>query len=472
MRFDAYQVPEMKRIKWIHFVGIGGSGMSGIAEVLLNQGYKISGSDISEGPATKRLAALGVLIKLSHDALSVSKVDLVVVSSAIRESNVEIKEAQRSNIPVIQRAVMLGELMRYRHGIAIAGTHGKTTTTSMLAEILRTANLSPTFVIGGILNSAGSGAVLGSGQHIVVEADESDGSFLELQPMSSVITNIDRDHMSTYNHDFGQLKDSFVQFANNLPFYGSIALCVDDPNVVDIIPRVARRVLSYGFSGNAIFQASNLKINNDSQWSFKVVRGDLGKPLQIRLPIPGHHNVRNALAAVAVATDEGVDDQAISEGLSGFSGVGRRFQVTSNIIFDGKAVVLVDDYGHHPTEVEAVIETAKSVWPNKNINMIYQPHRFSRTWDLFEEFVRVLSEVDNLMLLDVYSAGEEEIAGANSRSLAEAIYKQARLCPAVAASPEDAIDLVKERAEDGDVLIVQGAGNVSAISNYLRSQVD
>ena len=353
---EQYSVPEMKRIKSIHFVGIGGSGMCGIAEVLINQGYEVSGSDLKEGEATLRLRSLGASVSNKHDPKLVESADLVVVSSAISKENAEVRAARKRRIPVIQRAEMLGELMRYRHGIAIAGTHGKTTTTSMIAEILSLANLSPTFVIGGVLNSAGSGAVLGSGQHIVVEADESDQSFLKLKPLSSVITNIDRDHMGTYGHDFDRLKKSFIDFGNNLPFYGSVALCIDDPNVLEIMPFISRRALTYGFDSRAEFRAGEAKIDAKGRWVFRVDRGKSLDSLEITLPVPGFHNVRNALAAIAIATDEGVSDQTIVQALASFSGVGRRFEVSSEIILGGKSLTLVDDYGHHPTEVEAVID--------------------------------------------------------------------------------------------------------------------
>ena len=470
-RIEQYRVPEMKRIKAIHFVGIGGSGMSGIAEVLSNQGYKISGSDVKASEVTLRLVGQGASIHYRHDAGFVSNTDLVVVSSAIGDDNVEIASARARGIPVIQRAEMLGELMRYRHGIAIAGTHGKTTTTSMIAEIFCLAGLSPTFVIGGILKSAGSGAVLGSGKHIVVEADESDESFLKLKPLSSVITNIDRDHMGTYDHDFRRLKDGFLQFANNLPFYGTIAVCIDDPNVREIMANISRRVLTYGFNRHANYRADKVNINSDNRWSFEVERGSSFRPLRINLPIPGYHNIKNALAAIAIATDEGIEDSVIAEALSRFSGVGRRFEVTASIQVSGKELILVDDYGHHPTEVNAVIETAREVWPDKRLAMVYQPHRYSRTRDLFGEFVRVLSQIDDLMLLQVYEAGEDPVEGATSESLASSIKEKGRLCPKVFSGTDEAMEGLNELVKDADVLIVQGAGSVSTISNRLRSAI-
>ena len=465
---DQYSVPGMKRIKSIHFVGIGGSGMCGIAEVLINQGYEVSGSDLKEGESTLRLRSLGASVSNKHDSKLVGSADLVVMSSAISKDNVEVRAARKHRIPVIQRAEMLGELMRYRHGIAVAGTHGKTTTTSMIAEILTLANLSPTFVIGGILNSAGSGAVLGSGKHIVVEADESDQSFLKLKPLSSVITNIDRDHMGTYGYDFDELKKSFIEFGNNLPFYGSVALCTDDPNVLEIMPLISRRVLTYGFNSKAEFRAGEVEVDARGYWVFRVDRGISFDSLEITLPVPGYHNVRNALAAIAIATDEGVSDQAIVQALASFSGVGRRFEVSSEIILGGKKLTLVDDYGHHPTEVEAVIDTARKMWPEKRIVMVYQPHRFSRTRDLFDEFVNVLSKVDELVLLDVYDAGESAIVGASSKDLSVALRKINGKCPVVLSCCDDVITELQQHSQSEDVLIVQGAGNISSISRALR----
>ena len=463
------RIPGMKRIKNIHFVGIGGSGMCGIAEVLLNQGYIISGSDIKEGEATARLNSQGALISNKHDPKLVQNADLVVMSSAISAENVEILAARVEGIPVIQRAEMLGELMRYRYGIAIAGTHGKTTTTSMIAEILSVANVSPTFVIGGILNSAGSGAVLGSGKHIVVEADESDGSFLKLKPLSSVITNIDKDHMGTYGYDFERLKRSFVDFGNNLPFYGSLALCIDDLNVLEIMPSISRRVLTYGFDSRAEYRGSAVTVDSKGLWTFKVDRGDALASLKISLPVPGYHNVRNALAAIAIASDEGIPDQTIIEALANFSGVGRRFEVCPRVVLSQRKLTLVDDYGHHPTEVGAVIETARKMWAGKRIAMVYQPHRFSRTRDLFDEFVNVLSKVDELMLLDVYDAGEAAIDGASSKDLAAAMSRIKGKCPWVVSCYEEALSILEDFVESVDILIIQGAGNVSTISKQLKS---
>jgi UDP-N-acetylmuramate--alanine ligase len=464
-----YQVPEMGRIRSIHFVGIGGAGMCGIAEVLLNQGYRVTGSDMSASLTIDRLVEKGAEVGIGHDAKWVGGADVIVVSSAIEDDNPELVAARSARTPVVPRAEMLGELMRYRHGIAVAGTHGKTTTTSLITEIFRCAGLSPTFVIGGLLNSAGTNAELGAGRYLIAEADESDASFLHLQPMSAVITNIDKDHMSTYGNDFARLKETFVQFVHRLPFYGSVALCVDDENVIDILADLSRPSLTYGFTEDAQFRAINLRSEGRS-WEFDVDRGDLGAPLEVKLSIPGRHNVANALAAIAIATDEGIADDAIVRGLVGFGGVDRRFQVTEAI--SPGDFTLVDDYGHHPTEVAAVIETARSVWPERRLVMIYQPHRFTRTRDLFEDFVRVLSGVDGLLLLDVYSAGEEPIVGADSKALTQAIRLRGQVSPVYAENPQEAIELLPTFVASDDVLIVQGAGNVSMISKHLRGDDD
>ena len=464
-----YHVPEMGRIRSMHFVGIGGAGMCGIAEVMLNQGYRVTGSDLRASATTRRLQDKGAEVFIGHDARWVSGADVVVTSSAVGESNPEVAAARQARTPVVPRAEMLGELMRYRHGVAVAGTHGKTTTTSLITEIFRCAGLSPTFVIGGLLNSAGTNAELGGGRYLIAEADESDASFLRLQPMSAVITNIDQDHMSTYGNDFAVLKDTFVEFAHRLPFYGSVAVCVDDPDVVDILPRLARPLLTYGLGPDAVFRACDVQANGRA-WRFTAQRGELGGPLQVDLAIPGAHNVLNALAAIAIATDEGIDDEHIVAGLLSFAGVDRRFQVDENVAVADARVIMVDDYGHHPTEVQAVIETARKVWPEARIGMVYQPHRFSRTRDLFEDFVRVLSRVDSLLLLDVYAAGEVVIPGADGKSLSQAIRQRGDVSPVFAADPDEALELLGTFCSDIDVLIVQGAGNVSQISRNLRGE--
>ena len=462
-----YHVPEMGRIRSIHFVGIGGAGMCGIAEVLLNQGYRVTGSDERASTNTQRLVQKGAEVHIGHSEKWVRNADVVVVSSAIDPTNPELVAARSAHLPVVPRAEMLGELMRYRHGIAVAGTHGKTTTTSLITEIFRCAGLSPTFVIGGLLRSAGANAELGAGRYLIAEADESDASFLHLQPMSAVITNIDEDHMSTYGNDFAKLKSTFVEFAHKLPFYGAIAACVDDQNIVELLDSFSRPILGYGVSDGAQIRAHNIR-HEGRVWRFDVSRGALGADLEISLAIPGQHNVLNALAAIAIASEEGISDTAIVQGLNGFAGVDRRFQITEDTEVGERQLVLVDDYGHHPTEVAAVIATARQLWPDKTIAMAYQPHRYSRTHDLFEDFVRVLSEVDMLMLLDIYTAGESPIAGADGKSLCQAIRQRGNVSPLFALDPEEALELLPNFCKEADILIVQGAGNVNSISNRLR----
>ena len=465
---DAAEVPGMGRVRRVHFVGIGGAGMSGIAEVLVNLGYEVSGSDLRQSPATERLATLGATVYEGHIAEQVAGADVVVRSSAVEESNPEIASAHERRIPVVARAEMLGELMRYRHGIAIAGTHGKTTTTSLLTAIYQAAGLDPTFVIGGLLESAGANARLGASRFIIVEADESDASFLHLQPMLAVVTNIDEDHMATYGHDFERLCATFIEFIHRLPFYGTVVLCIDDPVLRGLLPKVSRPMLTYGFASDADFSVSGL-VANGRRWRFRAHRPAGRAPLDISLAAPGQHNVRNALAAIAVATHEGVADAAICEGLAGFAGVGRRFQVFDGVEIGGAEVTLVDDYGHHPTEIQAVLCTARKVWPGRRFVMAYQPHRFSRTRDQFDQFVRVLSEVDQLILLDVYAAGESPIPGADGHALCQGIRSRGAAPPVFAMDPTEALGLLPRMVRSGDVVLVQGAGNVSEISNRLRS---
>lgn len=463
-----YEIPEMGRVRHIHFVGIGGAGMCGIAEVLLNQGYLVSGSDLHASANTGRLQQLGARIFIGHDAGNVEGADVVVTSSAVTDDNPEVMRAHGSRIPVIPRAEMLGELMRYRHGIAIAGTHGKTTTTSLITSIFQAAGLDPTFVIGGRLNSAGTHARMGAGRYLIAEADESDASFLHLQPMSAVITNIDRDHMSTYGQDFGRLKETFISFAHRLPFYGTAAVCIDDPELRGVLERISRPLLTYGFSEDADFRAGDVRMDG-MRWKFRVSRPERG-PLDVELAIPGEHNVRNATAAIAIATDEGLDDRAIVEGLRGFAGVGRRFQTYDVQTPGGKPVLAVDDYGHHPTEIDAVLSTARKVWPTRRIVMVFQPHRYSRTRDLFDEFVRVLSQVDALIVIDVYSAGEEPIAGADGRALCQGLRARGAVDPVFVVSAAEAIGILDNIVHPDDVIIVQGAGNVSQVSRELAGE--
>ena len=458
-------IPEMRRIRDIYFVGIGGAGMSGIAEVLFNQGYKISGSDIAESKTTTRLQKLGINIFIGHKAKQIEGMDVVVVSSAIDESNPEIKAAIKLRVPIIRRAEMLAELMRYRHAIVIAGTHGKTTTTSMVASVLAQGNLDPTFVIGGLLNSAGTNAKLGASHFMVAEADESDASFLHLQPMVAVITNIDDDHMQTYDSDFEKLKQTFLDFLHNLPFYGLAVLCVDDPVIQEILPRISRPVLTYGLSPQADFRVQEVSHQNQKS-SFTVSRPDK-TDISLTLNMPGIHNVLNATAAIAIATDEGLKDEDITQGLESFQGVGRRFEMHGDLTFSRGKAMLVDDYGHHPTEVAANIQAVRTGWPGKRLVMIYQPHRYSRTQDLYEDFVDVLSGVDMLLLLDVYPAGEKAIKGADSKSLCRSIRQRGQLDPVFVKKHQDIPNLLEELLEDGDLLLTQGAGSVGLISTRL-----
>jgi UDP-N-acetylmuramate--alanine ligase len=462
---SSYQVPEMGRVRNIHFVGIGGAGMCGIAEVLLNQGYQVSGSDLRASATTRRLETMGARIKLGHDADNLNQSDVVVVSSAIAEDNPELMAAHAARIPVVARAEMLGELMRYRHGIAVAGTHGKTTTTSLITAIFQAADLDPTFVIGGLLNSTGSNARLGGSRYLIAEADESDASFLHLQPMSAVITNIDQDHMGTYGNDFARLKQTFIDFAHRLPFYGSVVVCADDPETLSILPELARPVLTYGFAEDADFRVSDCEVVK-GRWQFTVHRR-AREDLTLRLAIPGEHNVLNALAAIAIASDEGIADASIVAGLEEFTGVSRRFEITRDVAVGDVQITLVDDYGHHPTEVAAVISTARQLWPDRRLVMVYQPHRYSRTRDLFDDFVRVLSSVDALVLLEVYAAGEAPLAGADGKALCQGVRQRGGLLPVFAADTEEALGILPGILQADDILIVQGAGNVNAISAAL-----
>jgi len=464
-----YSVPEMRRIRRIHFIGIGGSGMCGIAEVLLNQGYEISGSDIQENANTQHLGKMGARIFIGHHADNVVDANAVVQSSAVGPDNVEVIRARELRIPVVQRAQMLAELMRYRHGIAVAGTHGKTTTTSLITSILAEAGDAPTFVVGGRVNSAGTNAALGESRYLVAEADESDASFLHLQPMVAVVTNIDADHMSTYGFDFSRLAGTFVEFLHNLPFYGLAVLCLDDANVRDIIPQVSRPILTYGFSAEADFRIENLRLNERSS-TFTVHRPEGLPPLDVKLHIPGAHNALNATAAIAVATDEGVSDQAILRGLEVFAGVGRRFEIYGEYPVEGGTAMLVDDYGHHPVEVAATIRAVRDGWPERRLLMVFQPHRYSRTRDLYEDFVQVLSTCDVLIVNEVYPAGEEEIPGATSKQLCGSIRQRGKVDPIYAQTIEEVPDLVRDLVRAGDIVITQGAGSVGKLVKLLAER--
>ncbi|KAA0873933.1 UDP-N-acetylmuramate--L-alanine ligase [Nitrincola tapanii] len=463
---QVYEVPEMRRIRAIHFIGIGGVGMCGIAEVLLNQGYSISGSDMKASVVTDRLQQLGAQVSIGHAAEHVSRADVVVISTAVTANNPELLAARERRIPIVRRAEMLAELMRYRHGIAVAGTHGKTTTTSLLASMLAEADLDPTFVIGGRLNSAGTNAQLGGSRYLVAEADESDASFLHLQPMVAIVTNIDADHMDTYEGDFNKLKQTFINFLHNLPFYGLAVVCTDDPVVAEILPEISRPVLTYGFHEGADYRAVEIR-QEGMQSHFKVLRPGDAPALEVTLNMPGRHNVLNALACIAVATDEGVADAAICRALQRFQGVGRRFQVLGEVAVAEGAVTLVDDYGHHPREVKAVIQAVRDGWPGRRLVMIYQPHRYTRTRDLYDDFVQVLAEVDLLIMMEVYAAGEAPIPGADTRSLCRSIRQ--RGVEPVFAEKSDAIpELLKTLLRPGDLLLTQGAGDITALAHQLR----
>ena len=455
------------KVRHIHFVGIGGSGMSGIAEVLANLGYQVSGSDLSESSVTRRLAGLGIKVKTKHLKENINGADAVVVSSAVQADNPEVVAARESRIPVVPRALMLAELMRLKQGVAIAGTHGKTTTTSLCASVLAEAGLDPTFVIGGRLNAAGSNARLGAGDFIVVEADESDASFLHLQPVIAVVTNIDADHMDTYQQDFAKLKQAFAQFLQNLPFYGAAVLCVDDPHVRAILPDVTKPVLTYGTGEDAMFRAEAIE-HDGGRMRFRALRKG-AKPLDVVLNLPGRHNVLNALAAIAVATEIQVPDAAILKALREFNGVGRRFQSYGEIkLQNGGSFTLIDDYGHHPAEMAATLEAARGAFPGRRIVLAFQPHRYTRTRDLFEDFVRVLSTVDVLVLAEVYAAGEPPIVAADGRSLARALRVTGKVEPLfvedIAAMP----DAIRRAAEDRDVVITMGAGSMGGVPAQLQ----
>lgn len=462
-----FQSPQMRKVTRIFFVGIGGAGMGGIAEVLLNEGYQVAGSDIQAGAMTQRLTALGADIAIGHKAENVEGANVVVVSSAINEANPEIHFARQQRIPIIRRAEMLAELMRFRHGIAVAGTHGKTTTTSLIATIFGEAETDPTFVIGGLLNSAGTNARLGKSRYLIAEADESDASFLHLQPMMSVVTNIEADHMDTYDGDFSKMTDTYIEFLHNLPFYGQAVVCGDDPVIRDLLPRIGRSVLTYGFNDDNDVRATNIQYQF-GRTTFDVIRPGR-EPLAIELKLSGAHNVLNALAAITVATEEDIEDSAICRALSTFGGIGRRFEVLGEFSTSVGEVTLVDDYGHHPTEVAATIAAARNNWPSQRLVMVYQPHRYSRTRDLYEDFVEVLSQVDCLLLLDVYAASEQPIEGADSRALARSIRARGQLEPVYVGSHEELPSILANQLQNGDIVMTQGAGNIGQLAKKLAA---
>jgi UDP-N-acetylmuramate--alanine ligase len=459
----------MERISHIHFIGIGGAGMGGIAEVLLNQGFKVSGSDIKENNLTQRLRGLGATVYIGHHPENVLHANAVVVSSAIHAENPELLAAREMRLPIVPRAEMLAELMRFKHGIAVAGTHGKTTTTSLITSILAEDGLDPTFVIGGLLNSAGTNARLGASQYFVAEADESDASFLFLMPMMSVVTNIDADHMGTYHNDFNQLKDAFLRFIQHLPFYGLAVLCVDDPVVREIVAQVSRPVLTYGFEHDADIYAVDIEYVGTST-HFKVIRKNRNDALAITLNIPGRHNVLNSLAAIGIATEIGVSDAAIQRALNSFGGVGRRMQIMGQFQLPQGEVLMVDDYGHHPREVAATMDAIRKAWPDKRLVMAYQPHRYTRTHDLFDDFAQVLSEVDVLLMLDVYSAGEQPIAGADSKNLCRTIRQRGKVDPIYVGKSDNLPEVLKTVLQHGDLLLTQGAGDIGGMAAKLAEQ--
>lgn len=457
------------KVKSVHFVGIGGAGMGGIAEVLINLGYKVSGSDLMENMTTERLQKLGALIYYGHDKENVANVDVVVTSTAVKADNPEIIAARERHIPVVPRAMMLAELLRLRQGIAIAGTHGKTTTTSLVASILAEAGYDPTFVIGGKLEAAGSHAKLGRGEFIVVEADESDASFLYLQPILTVVTNIDADHMSTYGHDFARLKQTFVEFIEHLPFYGMAVLCIDDQNIREILPNITKPITTYGLSPDAQISASSVQHDN-GRMCFRVNIGVNGtaRQLDITLNLPGLHNVQNALAAIAVANEIGVPDAAIVRALETFGGVERRFQRYGDIKIQGKgSFTLIDDYGHHPAEIAATISAARGAFPGRRLILAFQPHRYTRTRDVFEDFVKVLSTADILLLTEVYAAGEEPIVAADSKSLTRAIRVLGKLEPIYVEIPDELPCVIHGIVENGDVVLIMGAGSIGKVAAWV-----
>lgn len=466
-------VPEMRRVRHIHFVGIGGAGMGGIAEVLANEGYEISGSDLAPNAVTQNLAKLGATIYFNHRPENVSDASVVVVSTAVSQDNPEIIAAREARIPVIRRAEMLAELMRFRHGIAVAGTHGKTTTTAMVSSIYAEGGLDPTFVNGGLVKAAGTHARLGRSRYLIAEADESDASFLHLQPMVAIVTNIEADHMDTYQGDFENLKQTFINFLHNLPFYGRAVLCVDDAVIRDLIPRVGRQITTYGFSEDADVRIASYE-QQGAQGHFTLARHD--KPLmRVTLNAPGRHNALNAAAAVAVATEEGIDDDEILSALESFQGTGRRFDFLGEYpLLDVNGVegtaMLVDDYGHHPTEVDATIKAARAGWPDRQLVMVFQPHRYTRTRDLYDDFANVLSQVDVLLLLDVYSAGETPIPGADSRALCRTIRGRGKVDPILVSDHDAVLEMLALKLTGNDLILIQGAGNVGRIARKLADQ--
>jgi UDP-N-acetylmuramate--alanine ligase len=460
----------MRRINTIHFVGIGGSGMSGIAEVLINLGYHVQGSDLKSNDVTGRLAKLGARIALGHRAENVQGADVVVVSGAVALDNPEVAAAREARVPVVPRAQMLGELMRFRHSIAVGGTHGKTTTTSLVASILAEGGEDPTFVIGGLLKSAGSNARLGAGRYLVAEADESDASFTHLQPLIAVVTNIDNDHLATHEGDFERLKQSFVDFLRNLPFYGLAVVCYEDRNVRAILERIGRPIVTYGFSEGADLRAVNVR-REGLQTSFDVLRPGSAAPLAVTVNLPGTHNVLNSLAAIAIASELGIEDAAIARALSRFQGVERRLQHVADIQTAVGNITVVDDYGHHPTEIAATLEALRQGYPDRRLVLAFQPHRYTRTRDLIDDFGKALSAADVLLVTEVYAAGEAPIAGADGRAICRAVRSRGHVEPIFVEKVEDLAYALKDILRANDVVVTMGAGHINAVSHGLPVQL-
>jgi UDP-N-acetylmuramate--alanine ligase len=459
-------IKRMRRINRVHFVGIGGSGMSGIAEVMLSLGYEVQGSDIKKNASVHRLESQGATIFIGHDAANICDADAVVVSSAVDETNPEVAAAREALLPVVPRAEMLAELMRFRYSIAVAGTHGKTTTTSLVASVLAEGGLDPTFVIGGRLKSANANARLGQGEYLVAEADESDASFVHLKPMLAIVTNIDADHMSTYDGDIEKLRSGFVEFLHNLPFYGLAILCIDDQGVNEILADVGRSIVTYGIENEADVRAENIRFSEGTT-SFDVRRAGRDELLHISLRLPGMHNVRNALATIAVASELQIGDQAVVAALEKFEGIDRRFQSLGDVRTRKGTVMLVDDYGHHPTEIAATLAAARSGWPGKRVVLAFQPHRYTRTRDLLDDFASVLSDADVLVILEVYAAGEEAIAGADGRAIARAVRTRGGVEPVFVEALERLPAILEGLLEDGDLLLTMGAGDIGAFAAEL-----
>ena len=459
----------MRRVSLIHFIGLGGAGMGGIAEVLVNLGYAVQGSDLRANAVTARLARMGVRVFVGHAAGQVEGASVVVVSSAVSPDNPELAAALAARIPVVRRAEMLGELMRFRQGVAVAGTHGKTTTTSLVASVLAEGGLDPTFVIGGLLKSAGSNAKLGTSRYLVAEADESDASFLHLQPVIAIVTNIDNDHLATHGGDFEKLKQSFVEFLHNLPFYGLAVLCSDDEVVRGILPAVGRPTVRYGLGEDADLRAVELR-REAGMTRFQAVREGRA-PLEVALNLPGLHNVRNALAAIAVATELEVEDAAIQRALAGFGGIGRRLEVVGEVATRAGRITLVDDYGHHPTEIEATLEAARQAWPGRRLVLAFQPHRYTRTHDLIDDFGRALSAADALLVTEVYAAGEEPIANADGRAICRAVRGRGRLEPVFVEDVRELAGALAGVIAEGDVVLTMGAGSIGAVAHELPGQL-